>query len=429
MRSTKLSISKKSATGWTAAVELTEAYFQGKQKADQLLDSLPKDFSGDRRAACQYLFLGALRNGHRTRAALKGLVKKKTKPKIEAILLVTGFELMEAENERHPKIIHHAVEQSKMLTNQFEQGFLNAVLRKLPQAIDAIDKDRDTAAYYSHPAWLVNRWQKEFAEHYRELLKWNQTVPATYLKRYNCAAAESDSLASTPWPQFFKITQGTSWKDDLHPLLNQGNAYIKDPSTRIAPELLAPKAGEDVLDLCAAPGGKAFDIAHAMELQGRIVMVDLPGSRIDRLSQNLETLRSETLHYAIVESDLLHIRKENFTAEKLPDEYDAVMLDAPCSNTGVIQRRTDVKWRLRQRDIEECAKLQLQLLHSASRFVKAGGRMVYSTCSIEAAENQDVVNAFLASKSGRVFELVDKAISLPWETRHDGAGAFLLRKV
>lgn len=428
MRSTKFSISKKSTTGWYTAVQLTEAYFRGKQKADQLLDALPENFTGDRRAACQSLFLGALRNGHRTRAALKGLVKKKTKPNIEAIFLVTGFELIDSESERHPKIIHHAVEQSKSLTNQFEQGFLNAVLRKLPEALACIDKDQDPAAYFSHPNWLVSRWQQEFPDHYDELLAWNQSVPATYLKRYESEAAVSDSLAPTPWPQFFKITQSASWKDDLHPLLNQGNAYIKDPSTRLAPRLLAPKAGEAVLDLCAAPGGKAFDIAHTMKLKGSIVAVDLPGPRIERLNQNLETLRSDSLHCAIVKSDLLEIKKDNFTAQGLPTEYDAVMLDAPCSNTGVIQRRTDVKWRLRQKDIQECAKLQLQLLHSASRFVKDGGRLVYSTCSIEAAENQDVVDAFLASKSGQVFELADKAISLPWETGHDGAGAFLLRK-
>jgi 16S rRNA (cytosine967-C5)-methyltransferase len=117
-----------------------------------------------------------------------------------------------------------------------------------------------------------------------------------------------------------------------------------------------------------------------------------------------------------------------FEDKSLPSAYDAVMLDAPCSNTGVIQRRTDVKWRLQPNDIKKCAKLQLQLLHSAARFVKAGGRITYSTCSIEAAENQLVVDAFLASKSGRLFKLEKAMASLPWETGHDGAGAFLLRR-
>jgi 16S rRNA (cytosine967-C5)-methyltransferase len=169
-------------------------------------------------------------------------------------------------------------------------------------------------------------------------------------------------------------------------------------------------------------------MAHAMEGKGQIVAVDLPGKRIARLEENLSTLRSEDLKCEIVECDLLEMDASTFEDKSLPSAYDAVMLDAPCSNTGVIQRRTDVKWRLLPKDIKNCAKLQLQLLHSAARFVKAGGRIAYSTCSIEAIENQLVVDAFLASKSGRVFKL-EKAIgSLPWETGHDGAGAFLLRR-
>jgi 16S rRNA (cytosine967-C5)-methyltransferase len=428
MRSIKFSLSRKSATGWDAAVRLTEAYLIGDRKADQLLDELPEDFTSDRRAVCQSLFLGALRHGHRTRATLKGLLRKKTKTHVEAILLVTSYEILSAETERHPKIIHHAVEHSKQLTNRFEQGFLNAVLRKLPSALNQIDEAKDPATYYSHPQWLVTRWQQEFPETYRQLLTWNQGTPSTYLKLYDSATTHPTGLETTNWPQFYRITNKVSWREDLHPLLNQGNAYIKDPSTRIAPALLAPKANETVLDLCAAPGGKAYDMAHAMQGTGQIVAVDLPGSRIARLEANLSTLQSDNLNCSIVESDLLELDVSSFEKQNLPASYDAVMLDAPCSNTGVIQRRTDVKWRLHPKDITQCAKLQLQLLHSASRFVKPSGRIVYSTCSIEAEENQEVVSAFLKSKSGAAFKQIACKISLPWQTQHDGAGAFLLQR-
>jgi 16S rRNA (cytosine967-C5)-methyltransferase len=428
MRSIKFSLSTKSATGWDAAVHLTEAYLAGDQKADQLLDQLPKDFIGDRRANCQSLFLGALRHGHRTRAALKELLRKKAKPGVEAILLVSGYELLDSETERHPKIIHHAVEHSKNRINRFEQGFLNAVLRKLPAALAKIDAEKTPAAYYSHPDWLVAHWQKEFPQSYRQLLEWDQGIPATYLKLYDELLERPAGLETTDWPRFYKISGRISWKEDLLPLLNKGNAYIKDPSTRLAPALLAPQPGEVVLDLCAAPGGKAYDMAHFMQGKGRIVAVDLPGKRIARLEENLSTLRSDDLQCTILESDLLELDKSSFDSKNLPASYDAVMLDAPCSNTGVIQRRTDVKWRLRPKDIAECAKLQLQLLHSAARFVKPDGRIVYSTCSIEAAENSEVVEQFLSSQSGHAFQLIDSAISLPWETGHDGAGAFLLKR-
>ena len=428
MKSIKLSLSLKSITGWDAAVYLVEAYLIGEQKADQLLDQIPVNFVGDRRAACQSLFLGALRHGHRTRAALKKLLRKKTKSSVEAVLLVSGYEILDAEADRHPKIIHHAVERSKQVVNRYDQGFLNAILRKLPAALEQINAQKSPAAFYSHPDWLVEHWQGEFPGACTQLLKWNQGIPPTYLKVYDDEVQIPPGLEATEWPQFYQVTGKISWKEDLHPLLNKGNAYIKDPSTRIAPALLGPKAGESVLDLCAAPGGKAYDIAHAMEGQGQIVAVDLPGKRIARLEENLSTLRSEDLKCEIVECDLLEMDASTFEDKSLPSAYDAVMLDAPCSNTGVIQRRTDVKWRLQPNDIENCAKLQLQLLHSAARFVKAGGRITYSTCSIEAAENQLVVDAFLASKSGRVFKLEKAMASLPWETGHDGAGAFLLRR-
>lgn len=428
MRSIKFSLSGKSATGWDAAVQLTEAYLTGDQKADRLLEELPVDFIGDRRAACQSLFLGALRHGHRTRASLKGLLRKKAQPGVEAILLVTGYELLDAETDRHPKIIHHAVERSKKRVNRYEQGFLNAVLRKLPAALARIEAESAPAAYYSHPEWLVARWQEEFPEDCTRLLEWNQGLPATYVKIYAPGVVRPAGLEPTDWPLFYKITSEASWKDSVLPLLNKGTAYIKDPSTRLAPALLAPKAGDSVLDLCAAPGGKAFDMAHAMEGSGRIVAVDLPGARIGRLRDNLDSLQSPNLDCAIVEADLLELDAASFTARNLPQSYDAVMLDAPCSNTGVIQRRTDVKWRLQPKDIEACAKLQLQLLHSAARFVRPGGRIVYSTCSIETAENQAVVDAFLQSEAGGRFQLKQSESSYPWVTGHDGAGAFLLQR-
>ncbi len=181
-----------------------------------------------------------------------------------------------------------------------------------------------------------------------------------------------------------------------------------------------------MLDLCAAPGGKAYDLAHLMEREGRIVALDLPGIRIERLAQNLRNLATEKLECVILEGDLLELDDEAFEQQDLPTKYDAVMLDAPCSNTGVIQRRTDVKWRLRGKDVSNCAYLQKQLLVAASYCVKPGGRLVYSTCSIENDENKEVVDAFLKSAAGERFTLKDSAISLPWETGHDGAGAFLL---
>jgi 16S rRNA (cytosine967-C5)-methyltransferase len=427
MRSIKFNLSAPGASAWDGAVTLTEAYLTENLKANQLLERLPDTFTGDRRSTCQSLFLGALRHGHRVQHALQPFIRQKPRALIEAIFLVTGYEMLSNPPEKHPQIVHHAVEHSKTVAAPSETGLLNAVLRKLPEALDATHPSNRPDAHFSHPKWLFKRWNKEFGPPTTiKLMEWNQRTPATYLKLYETPNELPKGLEPTEWPQFYKVAAGASWKEDLHPLLNKGNAYIKDPSTRLAPQLLAPKKGEDVLDLCAAPGGKAYDLAHLMELDGHIVALDLPGNRIQRLSENLENLATATLECTILEGDLLELDTAAFDEQGLPPQYDAVMLDAPCSNTGVIQRRTDVKWRLRGRDVSNCAYLQKQLLTAASHCVKPGGRLVYSTCSIETDENKEVVDAFLKSEAGQRFRLKDSAISLPWETGHDGAGAFLL---
>ncbi|HAV13597.1 MAG TPA: RNA methyltransferase [Opitutae bacterium] len=427
MRSIKLNLSKQSVTGWDAAVTLVDGYFSGNLKANQLLDGLPQDFSGERRAICQSLFLGALRHGHRVQAGLQPLLRKNPRSLVQAILLVAGYEMLAADTEKMPKIVHHAVERGKKMVAKSELGFLNAVLRRLPDSLATLSPDSEIADFYSHPRWLVKRWQSEFGlENTTRLLKWNQNIPATYLKLYRTLEDIPAGLEATQWPQFYKASAEASWSDDLRPLLNNGDAYAKDPSTRIAPELLAPQAGESVLDLCAAPGGKAFDLAHAMQQHGTIIAVDLPGKRIARLRENLSTLNSDKLFCKIVEKDVLQLTPTDFVKQKLPETYDAVMLDAPCSNTGVIQRRTDVKWRLETTDIEDCAALQAELLQAAAQFVKPSGRLVYSTCSIEDAENTEVVEAFLNTEIGQAFALTKSHQSLPWESGHDGAGAFLL---
>ena len=428
MRSIKFNLSLTNATNaWEMAVKVTEAYLTQNIKANQLLDSFSAGFSDRERASCQALFLGALRHGHHIDHALQTLVKRNPHARLKAIFLVTGYEMLSESLEKIPKIIHHAVERSKTFITKSQTGMLNAVLRKLPDALDTVHPDNRPDVYFSHPKWLFKRWNKAFGlQKTLRLMQWNQDIPATYIKLYNDLETIPEGLEPTKWNLFYKISKDASWKKDIYPLLKTGSAYIKDPSTRLAPALLAPKCGEKVLDLCAAPGGKAYDMAHLMQFKGQIVAVDLPGIRIKRLSENLELIKHPSFQSSIIEEDVLKLTDNVFTNCQLPLLYDAVMLDAPCSNTGVIRRRTDVKWRLKPNDIENCSCLQKELLATASTFVNSGGRIVYSTCSIEAEENQFVVDAFLKSEAGQRFTLKENAISLPWETGHDGAGAFLL---
>ena len=237
MRSIKFTLSKHTKSGWDAAVCLTEAYLAGQSKADQLLEQLPDEFTGDKRNTCQSLFLGALRHGHRTRHALKPHLRKPPRPMVEAIFLVAGFELADSPAQKAPQIIHHAVERSKSLVKTSEQALLNAVLRKLPAALDEIASGKHLAAQYSHPDWLVRRWIQLFgADSCRKLLEWNQRIPDTYVKAYETVPQE---FKSTDWHNFYSVPSECRWLKQIQPLLNTGAAYIKDPSTRLAPKLLS----------------------------------------------------------------------------------------------------------------------------------------------------------------------------------------------
>jgi 16S rRNA (cytosine967-C5)-methyltransferase len=154
--------------------------------------------------------------------------------------------------------------------------------------------------------------------------------------------------------------------------------------------------------------------------------MDLPGERIARLKENLA--RAEVVEVALVQAD---VAKDGFAAldaSRLPTSFDAVLLDVPCTNSGVMRHRVDVKWRLQEGDFHKHGRQQLELLHAAARLVAPGGRLVYSTCSIDPEENESVIKAFFDSRAGGPFKLESKSISQPWISGHDGAGAFLLRK-
>ena len=326
------------------------------------------------------------------------------------------------------RIVHHAVGQAKRLLSVPEAGLVNAVLRKLAAELAGGPPPRlspaaTVAEYFSHPRWLVERWFARFgADATRRLLEWNQRPAVVHLRwRSGEGDPAPDWLRPTSWPGFFEVPPGR-W-GEVEPLLDAGRAYVQDPSTRLAVELLDAAPGETVLDVCASPGGKSVHLADRMG-RGRLFALDLPGARIDRLRENLA--RVSGVETRIVPADLLRGVGERLKAAGAPATFPAVMLDVPCSNTGVMRHRIDVKWRLRSEDFSRHARQQRRMLAEAARLVAPGGRLVYSTCSIDADENEGVVAAFL-EKEGARFGLDSRILALPWECGHDGAAAFLLR--
>jgi len=423
------------SAGWLAAARLAARWLERSERLDALFESLPAGLAGAERARCQNLVFGVVRHYGRIEAALARLVAHPPRFSTRAVLFVAGFELIEsagsaADDGLVAKIVHHAVEQTKTLSSPAEARLVNAVVRKLSAALAVPPPGADAAPaalaeYFSHPEWLVLAWLAQFgAEPTRALLEWNQR-PATVYARWRGGADEPapEFLKSAAWVGFYEVASGR-WPD-VEPLLKRGKLYLQDPGTRLAVELLAPQAGETVLDLCAAPGGKSLLIADAMK-SGQLVAMDVPGARIDRLKENLA--RAGGVDVALVQADLLADPVHALRSHKLPESYAAVLLDVPCSNTGVMRHRADVKWRLQAGDFKKHPKQQLALLHAAARLVAPGGRLVFSTCSIDTEENERVVTEFFNSRAGGPFKLETSVLSFPWVTGHDGAGAFLLRR-
>ncbi len=470
------SLSNRLAAGpWTAAVSLLERWLVRGERADYLLEKVDqRGAAAADRPACQRLLFGAIRNFGRLDAALGRLTARKPRARLRAVLLVAGYELLEAaEAPAEPgwaaRIVDHAVDQAKDLLSPAEARLVNAVLRRLADgpelhrtAPEAGADAAELAEFHSHPEWLVRRWQARLGlEATLRLLRWNQTPPPVY-GRWRGPGEPPPWLQATAWSGFHVVPAGR-WPE-VEPLLAAGTMYLQDPATRIAAGLLDPRPGETVLDLCAAPGGKSLLLADLLEVRaataaapvkapvtaglpteasakvglptealakvGRVVAVDQPDERrLERLRANLAKARG--VDVAVVPADVLELSARRLEEQSLPGAFPAVLLDTPCSNTGVMRHRVDVKWRLHETDLAAHARQQLALLTAASRLVAepaaGGGRIVYSTCSLEAEENEGVVEAFLRASDGR-FQLEEARRSRPWEDGCDGASAFLLRR-
>lgn len=196
-----------------------------------------------------------------------------------------------------------------------------------------------------------------------------------------------------------------------------GGYYVQDPSTLLAPALLAVRPGEAVADLCAAPGGKALLLAEALAGAGTLFCGDRSPERLRRVAENLREWGNVTIAAADATRPPLPLP---------PGSRDAVLLDAPCSNTGVIRRRPDVRWRFSRAGLAELVALQRAILEGAAPLIRAGGRLVWSTCSIEPEENGLQVRRFLAEHPE--FTLESECQLLP-AALHDGAYAARLRRV
>lgn len=434
----KPSLTPASDDAWGWAVRTLAAWEEEERRVDWLLEELPGAMPAGVRARTQALVLGTLRQLGRIEKALAPRIQRPPRPTVRAALWVAGYELLAAEDpaDAAPKIGHHLVERVGKLASAGEAKFANAVVRHLARdLVEPLAEPSeeaplaDWARFYSHPEWLIERWWEQWGRtDTRRLLELHQT-PATVTVRWRAAMAEDAVVPA--WlesvddvPDFYRVPTGR-WPD-LQPLLASGVVQVQDVATRHAVEALAPQVGETVLDLCAAPGGKSLALADALQ-SGGVVSVDLPGRRQARLAENLQRFPGGVSGVA-VPADVIRGLARTLSEAGQPTEYPAVLIDVPCSNTGVMRHRVDVRWRLEPGSFRRHARQQLVLLNAAAERVAPDGRLVYSTCSIDREENEQLVSAFVRRQRG-AFVLEESRHSRPWETACDGAAVFLLRRV
>jgi 16S rRNA (cytosine967-C5)-methyltransferase len=391
------------------------------------------DLSPLDRALCQELVFGIVR----WQGALDWLIARKTAGRAQnaglRVLLQLGlYQLFWLQRIPDHAAVHETVELAKRLGFGPRAGFLNAILRgyirereQTRAALEALKKS-EPALGYSHPSWLVERWQGRWGgANTALLLDWNNRPPPVYA-RLNELKTDAARLTAR-WPQEGIEFEERQWdwtgprlvfELRRHPPLaacgsfQDGWFYVQDPSTLLAVRQLEPQPGERIFDLCAAPGGKTTYIAQRIGNRGRIVALDTQPERLKLLEENCRRLGAACVEFP--------------RAPAAPGGYDRILVDAPCSNTGVMRRRVDLRWRLQLSELARLSQAQAVLLAQAAPGLKPGGVLVYSTCSLEPEENQGVVGKFLESHPA--FKLESERQLLPFRDQVDGAYVATLRR-
>ena len=361
---------------------------------------------------------------------------RKQKPIIQEILRLGIYQVFFLSRIPEHAIVNESVILAKTNKHTAQSGFINAITRRLLKEKETISKiisklkTEQPALGYSHPNWLFEKWVQQWGhEKAVSLLKWNNKPAPTYarLNLLNKKAEiilklwESEKVEIIP-VDFDWTKKGTIFQLLKHPKIeslqsfNDGLFYIQDPSTLLSVSFLNIQSGQKILDLCAAPGGKTCLIADLINNQGEITSTDINEVRLKLLQENCKRLKITCVKTGLTEN-LLNDNKK----------FDRVLVDAPCTNSGVIRRRLDLRWRKTFEEKKQLTKIQLQLLEKAAKHTEQNGIIVYSTCSIDPEENELIVKRFL--RKNEDWKLETERMLHPVEDQTDGAySAKLIKK-
>jgi len=382
------------------------------------------------KALTQELVYGSLRWAPRLEFMLSRLLDRpvrKREPRVHALLMVGLYQLFYMRVPAHAAVAE-TVEAARLMKKPWAVALTNAVLRRAQRETEALTEAADAHPVGSsaHPDWLLDVLKQDWPNDWQRIVDGNNARPPMTL-RVNTRKQSREVALAALHEAGIGAAPHTAARDgiqlegpvDVHrlPGFAEGALSVQDAAAQLAADLLDPKSGERVLDACAAPGGKAAHLLERCPELGRLVAVDRDPERLDRVAENLARLE---LSAQLLAGDAA---KPDSWWDDAP--FDRILIDAPCSATGVIRRHPDIKLLRRRKDIASLAGLQARILDALWPLLKPGGRLVYATCSVLAAENTDQIAAFVRRHPDALAVPVAVDAGAPWG-RPSGFGRQIL---
>ncbi len=342
---------------------------------------------------------------------------RKLHPSVRILLCIALYQLLYLDRIPESAAVNESVKIAKKVTHQGNVRFINGLLRnylrqKETLVIPSIEENAllHDELTYNLPAWLIQRWEAAWGREKAEKVfaALNETPAMTirinllkttaedFIKKMEMAHIESEAIPGLPEGRI--ICKGAD--QFLAHFLPMGLAYVQSASSMVPAKVLAPQPGETILDMCAAPGSKTTQMAELMSNEGSIDAWDLYPHKISLIKKNAKKEGITIIHAGA--------RDSTKPMSQVHEKYDRVLLDAPCSGLGVLGHKAEIRWRRTEADLAEFPPLQQSLLHCAADYVKPGGVLVYSTCTLNQEENEDMIHWFLENHPE--FEAVDFAL-------------------
>lgn len=362
----------------------------------------------------------------------------KMEPAVRSILRLGAYQILFLDRVPDHAAVNQAVEQArKNSRTPRSAGLVNGILRSLIRQKSELPQPPDLSTRYSHPQWLVEAFSRRLPpEEVEDLLRADNSEPPTCIQINTCKAGtpaviealrqEGMTVSPHPWLPDCLLLQGTG-NLEQSAAFQRGWFYVQDAAAKLAVLAADPRPGMEVLDACAAPGGKSFAAAIAMGNQGRVISCDIHPHK-----QILLQRGAERLGFPIIQPEVLDgkVCKDNFL-----NRYELVIADVPCSGLGIIRKKPDIRYK----DPEPLAglpKVQSAILENVSRYVRPGGVLLYATCTLLERENEEIVAAFLEKRKDFTLEkfqlpgpfgLCADGMLTCWPHRHGTDGFFFAK--